>query len=120
MRRAVATAAVLLAAGGGLGGCGSTVDINRGGRVVGDTLNVYSLLQSPGEGAGRDMVDAEKLALRDVRGTAGPYAVNFLSIDEGAPGGRDGARESAVAMRVAIADPQVVAFIGPAASVKPG
>jgi ABC-type branched-subunit amino acid transport system substrate-binding protein len=114
--RAGATAAALLAAGAALAGCGSTVDINRGGRVVGDTLNVYSLLPSPGAGAGRDIVDAEKLALRDARGTAGPYAVNFLSIDEGAPGGRDGARESALAMRDAIADPQVAAVIGPAGS----
>ena len=62
------------------------------------------------------MVDAEKLALYEARGTAGPFAVNFLSIDEGAPGGRDGARESAVAMRDAVADPQVIAIIGPAGS----
>ena len=29
------------------------------------------------------MVDAEKLALYEVRGTAGPFAINFLSIEEG-------------------------------------
>ena len=117
MRRTLAAAAAVLAAGAGLAGCGSTLqDISRGGKVIGDTLNVYSLLPEPGEGAGRDIVDAEKLALHDARGTAGPYAVNFISIDEGAPGGRDGARESAVAMREAIADPQVTAVIGPAGS----
>ena len=117
MRRTLAAAAAVLAAGAGLAGCGSTLqDISRGGKVIGDTLNVYSLLPEPGEGAGRDIVDAEKLALHDARGTAGPYAVNFLSIDEGAPGGRDGARESALAMRDAIADPQVTAVIGPAGS----
>ena len=117
MKRALATAAVLAAAGAGLAGCGSTVqDITRGGTVAGTTLSVYSLLPEAGRGAGRDIVDAEKLALSEVRGTAGPYAVNFISIDEGAPGGRDGARESAVAMRDAIADPQVSAMIGPAGS----
>ena len=77
---------------------------------------MYSLLPEPGTGAGRDMVDAEKLALYEARGTAGPFAVNFLSIEEGAPGGRDGAREPAVAMREAVADPQVIAVIGPEGS----
>ena len=116
MRRAVASAAVLLAAAA-LAGCGaSREEINRGGRIAGTTLNVYSLLPEPGKGAGRDMVDAEKLALYEARGTAGPFAVNFLSIDEGAPGGRDGAREAAVALRDAVADPQVIAMIGPAGS----
>ncbi len=117
MRRAVATAAALLAAAGAIGGCGQQLEeINRGGRVSGTTLNVYSLLPEPGAGAGRDMVDAEKLALYDARGTAGPFAINFLSIDEGPAGGRDGARESAPAMREALADPQVIAVIGPEGS----
>ena len=116
MTRAVASAAALLAAAA-LAGCGaSREEINRGGRIAGTTLNVYSLLSEPGKGAGRDIVDAEKLALYDVRGTAGEFAVNFLSIDEGAPGGRDGAREAAVALRDAVADPQVIAVIGPAGS----
>ena len=116
MSRAVASAAVLLAAAA-LAGCGaSREEINRGGRIAGTTLNVYSLLPEPGKGAGRDIVDAEKLALYEARGTAGPFAVNFLSIDEGAPGGRDGAREAAVALRDAVADPQVIAMIGPAGS----
>jgi ABC-type branched-subunit amino acid transport system substrate-binding protein len=115
VRRALAGAAVLLAAA--LAGCGaSREEINRGGRIAGTTLNVYSLLPEPGKGAGRDMVDAEKLALYEARGTAGPFAINFLSIDEGAPGGRDGAREAAVALRDAVADPQVIAMIGPAGS----
>ncbi len=116
MRRAVAGATVLLAAAA-LAGCGaSREEINRGGRIAGSTLNVYSLLSEPGKGSGRDIVDAEKLALYEVRGTAGEFAVNFLSIDEGAPGGRDGAREAAVALRDAVADPQVIAVIGPAGS----
>ena len=116
VRRAVATAAALLAAAA-LGGCGQQLEeINRGGRVAGTTLNVYSLLPEPGAGAARDMVDAEKLALYEARGTAGPFEVNFISIDEGPAGGRDGARASALAMREALADPQVIAVIGPAGS----
>jgi len=117
VRRAVATAAALLAAAGAIGGCGQQLEeINRGGRISGTTLNIYSLLQQPGSGAGRDMVDAEKLALYEVRGTAGPFAINFLSIEEGPAGGRDGARQSAPAMREALADPQVIAVIGPEGS----
>ncbi len=116
MRRAVASAAALLAAVA-LAGCGASLaEINRGGRIAGTTLNVYSLLPEAGRGAGRDIVDAEKLALHEARGTAGPFAINFLSIDEGAPGGRDGAREAATALRDAVADPLVIAMIGPAGS----
>jgi ABC-type branched-subunit amino acid transport system substrate-binding protein len=116
VRRAVATAAVLLTAVA-TGGCGASLaEIDRGGRVVGSTLNVYSLLPAAGRDASRDIVDAEKLALYEARGTAGPFAINFLSIDEGEPGGRDGAREAAGALRDMVADPQVIAVIGPAGS----
>ena len=63
--------------------------------MIGTTLTVYSLLPQPGQGSSRDIVDAEKLALLDAGGTAGDYKVNFISIDEGAPGGADGAEEAA-------------------------
>jgi ABC-type branched-subunit amino acid transport system substrate-binding protein len=117
VRRAVASAAALLVAAGALAGCGTSLEeINRGGRISGSTLNVYSLLPEAGKGAGRDIVDAEKLALYEARGTVGEFAINFLSIDEGAPGGRDGAREATVDLRDAVADPQVIAMIGPAGS----
>ena len=90
MRRATATAAALLAAGAdGLAGCGSTRrTINRGGRVVGDHAERLLAAAGAGGGRGRDVVDAEKLALRrTLDGTAAQFAVNFISIDEGAPGG---------------------------------
>jgi len=112
-----ALAAALLAVGAAVSGCGSSLpEIKLGGKVSGTTLNVYSLLPEPGRGAGRDIVDAEKLALYEARGTAGTYAINFISISEGAPGGRDGAREAALALRDAVADPQVIAVVGPAGS----
>ena len=105
MRRAAALVAVLA-----LAGCGSSAStITRGGNVIGTTLNVYSLLPQPGEGSSRDIVDAEKLALRDAGGIAGDYKVNFISIDE-----TGGAGSFPVALRDAVADPQVIAVIGPA------
>jgi branched-chain amino acid transport system substrate-binding protein len=92
-----------------LAGCGSSAStITRGGNVFGTTLNVYSLLPSPGEGSSRDMVDAEKLALMDAGGIAGEYKVNFISLDE-----TGGAGPFAAALRDAVADPQVIAVIGP-------
>jgi branched-chain amino acid transport system substrate-binding protein len=107
VRRALVAAAVLAAAAA-LGGCKSLDNVARGGKVVGDTLTVYSLLPQPGTGNARDFVDAEKLALFGTGGTAGEFAVNFVSIDEG--------RRSALELRDALADPQLVALIGPESS----
>jgi ABC-type branched-subunit amino acid transport system substrate-binding protein len=107
VRRALVAAAVLAAAVA-LGGCKSLDNVARGGKVVGDTLTVYSLLPQPGTGNARDFVDAEKLALFGTGGTAGEFAVNFVSIDEG--------RRSALELRDALADPQLVALIGPVSS----
>jgi ABC-type branched-subunit amino acid transport system substrate-binding protein len=104
VRRALAAAAVLVS----LTGCKSLHNVARGGKIVGDTLTVYSLLPQPGTGNARDFVDAEKLALYSSGGTAGEFAVNFVSIDEG--------RRSPVALRDALADPQIVALIGPFSS----
>lgn len=109
-------ALAVLAGCAALAGCGTAVDINRGGRVAGTTLTVYTQLPQPGTGASRDIVDAEKLALFDARGTVGPYKINFIAIDEGPPGSGDGAKFSALALRDAIADPQVIALIGPGGS----
>jgi len=115
VRRRLVTAAALAAAAA-LAGCGTQQDVSRGGRVIGDTLTVYSLLPQPGQGNARDIVDAEKLALLDAGGTAGPYAVNFISISEGRPGADTIVGGVAVALRDAIADPQITAVIGPAGS----
>jgi branched-chain amino acid transport system substrate-binding protein len=115
VRRLLATAAALAAAAA-LAGCGALQDVTRGGRVIGDTLTVYSLLPQPGQGHARDIVDAEKLALFDAGGTAGPYAINFISISEGEAGGDAVGKKVALALRDAIADPQITAMIGPAGS----
>ncbi len=100
MRAALAALAALVA----LAGCGSLENVTRGGKVVGDTLTVYTLLPQPGEGNARDVVDAVKLGLYEAGGTAGEFAVNYVSVDENAP---------AVQLRESIADPQVTALIGP-------
>jgi ABC-type branched-subunit amino acid transport system substrate-binding protein len=96
----VLAAAALLAAG-----CGNTDAIRRGGTTGGTTLTVYSSLPSPGRGVSRDIVDGEKLALAEVHGKIGKYAVNFSSLDEAANG-------AAEAARTAMADTQTSALIG--------
>jgi len=110
VRRLLATVALAAA---GLAGCGSLEDVSRGGRVIGTTLTVYSLLPQPGQGDARDIVDGEKLALLDAGGRVVPYTINFVSIAEGET---RGAAKGALALREAIADPQVMALIGPAGS----
>ena len=108
MRRAAAIAAALACAVA-LGACGTVVDINRGGRVAGTTLTIYTQLPDAGRGAGRDMVDAEKLALLEAGGKVGDYTINFIVVDERA-------RISSADLRDSIADPQVIAMIGPGRS----
>ncbi len=107
----LALAAALIVA---LAGCG--VDeggIAGGGRVIGRTLTVYSVLPAPAEGRARDMVAGEKLALADAHGRAGEYAVNFASLDQG-----DGSDEDAAeAARRAIQDPQIIAAVSDATDV---
>jgi hypothetical protein len=96
-----------------LGGCGGTTEggISGGGKVVGRTVTVYSLTSDPAA-KNRDFVDAEKLALSDAGGRAGPLAVNFTSLDLGAD-----EELQAEAVRRAIADPQVIAAIVDATTV---
>ncbi len=97
-----------------LAGCGTAKDegISGGGRVIGRTVTVYSLTSDPG-GAGRDFVDASKLALADAGGRAGALAVNFTALDLG---GSDDKVQAQVSRR-AISDPQIIAAIVDATNV---
>jgi branched-chain amino acid transport system substrate-binding protein len=108
MRRLAALAAVAA-----LAGCGSERSaVVQGGRVVGPNLTIYSSLPRPGQGLGRDMVDAEKLAIAQAGGKAGDFGINFVSIGEG-PLGRDAPRRVAAASaEQVIRDPQAIAVIG--------
>lgn len=108
-RLAAGALAVALAGCGGDGGEG----IVRGGNVIGETLTVYSVLPQPERGEARDVVDGERLALRQAGGRAGAFKVNFASLD--ATGGETGPElPGAVAstVRQAIADAQISAVIG--------
>src|SRR4051812_33001736 len=89
-------------------GCGNQ-GITRGGRVLSNTLTVYSLLPAPSSGAAADAVDGEKLALAQAGGRAGRFTINYASLDEGATGQR---AQVADAARTVIGDQQAIAVIG--------
>jgi ABC-type glycerol-3-phosphate transport system substrate-binding protein len=107
--------AALLVSGLALAGCGANKDeggLSGGGKVIGRTVTVYSLISDPG-GSNRDFVDAETLALADAGGRAGVLSVNFTSLDLG---GSD-EKLQAQAARRAISDPQIIAAIVDATKV---
>ena len=109
MRRVLA-ALVALAA---LAGCGAERNTTaQGGRVIGPNLTIYSSLPRPGQGLGRDMVDAEKLAIAQAGGRAGDFGVNFVSIGEGSLGSDAPRRVAAKVAEQVIRDPQAIAVIG--------
>lgn|GEM_PF-3986082 len=95
-----------------LSGCDAASDksLVGGGKVIGQTVTVYSLLPNAGSGPSAAMVEGEKLALADAHGMAGALAVNFASLDAGG-GDRTTAADAA---RSAISDGQIVAVIADA------
>jgi branched-chain amino acid transport system substrate-binding protein len=108
MRRLAVLAALAV-----LAGCGSERGaIEAGGRVVGDNLTVYSSLPDPARGVGRDMVDAQKLAIAQAGGRVGGFGINFVSVDEGSPGADAPPAVAAEAAEQVIRDPQVIAVVG--------
>jgi branched-chain amino acid transport system substrate-binding protein len=103
-------AGFLVAAAVLVGGCRDTADSTSTG---GTTLSVYSLLplQGPAAPVSRDVVDGEKLALRDAQGLAGTLAVNFRSVDSAATGTVTPGSVAAAA-RKAAQDPSAIAAVG--------
>jgi ABC-type branched-subunit amino acid transport system substrate-binding protein len=96
-----------------LAGCGSERGaIEAGGRVVGDNLTIYSSLPDPATGVGRDMVDAQKLAIAQAGGRVGKLGINFVSVDEGSPGADLPRVVAARAAEDVIRDPQVIGVVG--------
>ncbi|HEX8105382.1 MAG TPA: hypothetical protein VF533_22390, partial [Solirubrobacteraceae bacterium] len=73
-RRAAPVLALLAALA--VAGCGDATAIRRGGVVASERLTIYSLLPRPAEGAARDIVDGERLALREAGARAGGYTLN--------------------------------------------
>jgi branched-chain amino acid transport system substrate-binding protein len=107
---------VALAAVAVLAGCGDRSAIEGGGRIIGPNVTVYSSLPDPARGVGRDMVDAQKLAILQAHGRAGAVGINFFSVDEGAPGADSPPKVAGVATEQVIRDPQVIAAVGAARS----
>jgi branched-chain amino acid transport system substrate-binding protein len=106
-------ALAVLAAAALLAGCGSESSaVTAGGRVAGDTLTVYASMPEIGHGAGRDMVDASKLAIARAGGHAGDFDVTFAAIDEGALGHPAPRRRTGAAAERVIRDSQVIAVVG--------
>jgi branched-chain amino acid transport system substrate-binding protein len=84
-------------------------------RIVGDTLTVYSSLplQGPLADVGRDVLRAEKLALKEAGGRSGAYNVSFVSLDSSDPetGRWDPGRVASNARR-AVQTPNTIAYLG--------
>jgi branched-chain amino acid transport system substrate-binding protein len=103
----------VLAAAAVLAGCGSERSaVTAGGRVVGDNLTVYTSVPDPARGAGRDMVDASKLAIAQAGGRVGDFGINYVAIDEGSLGAPDPPRIAGAAAEQVIRDAQVIAVVG--------
>jgi branched-chain amino acid transport system substrate-binding protein len=106
-------ALVVLAAAALLAGCGSEPSaVTAGGRVSGDTLAIYASVPEIGDGVGRDMVDASKLAIARAGGRAGDFWINFAAIDEGPLGAPAPPRPTGAAAEQVIRDHQVIGVVG--------
>ncbi|HEV2754142.1 MAG TPA: ABC transporter substrate-binding protein, partial [Solirubrobacteraceae bacterium] len=84
--------------------------------VVGtDTLTVYSAmpLHGPARSVGRDSVNAIKLALEEARGTAGPFEINYVSLDDATAQAQTWTEDKVLAgARKAMEDSSAIAYIG--------
>lgn len=107
-------AASVLSAALLLSGCGAEAQESRGGRVIGDTLTVTSLLPLSGDdaAAAREIVRGEKLALAQAGGRAGAFAINYDSVDEGGGDPERVREDAAAAARVVLSDSQAIAVLG--------
>ncbi len=90
---------------------------SRSGTVPGDTLTIFSSLplQGPHADQAQSIVNAQKLALREVGGRAGDFKINFASADDATAGGErvgwdpDKTAENA---RKAVENARTIAYIG--------
>ena len=106
-------AAMLLIGALALGGCGSD-DTGGGGRVIGDTLTIVSLLPLNGPEApvARQILRGEKLALAEADGSAGAYQVTLSALDEGGADPEQVRADAAAGARLVLSDSQAIAVIG--------
>jgi branched-chain amino acid transport system substrate-binding protein len=114
LRRIACIALTLLAASAVLAACGDD-DPETESLIVGDTLTVYSSLplRGPYAEVSRDLVLAEKLALKEAGGRAGDYSVSYVSLDSADPEtGRWTPGRVASNARKAVQDRQTIAYLG--------
>ena len=113
MRR-VATLLLLLTGLTAVVACGDDDGVEES-LIVGDTLTVYSSvpLRGPYSEVSRDVVRAEKLALKEAGGRAGDFSVSYASLDGADPEtGRWSPGRVASNARKAVQDRQTIAYLG--------
>jgi branched-chain amino acid transport system substrate-binding protein len=106
----VALAAVLL----GVVGCGG-VSVSDVAEATGGQLTVYSSLplQGPSAGISEQIVNGEKLALADAGGRAGPFKIEYDSLDDANPNtGEWEPGLTATDAKVAAQDTSTIAYLG--------
>ncbi len=106
----LALAAVLL----GVVGCGG-VAVSDVAEATGGQLTVYSSepLQGPSAASSQQIVDGEILALHDADGRAGPFKINFDSLDDASPtSGEWNPGITATDAKVAAQDTSTIAYLG--------
>lgn len=118
MRSRVRLAALLATVSvAGLAACGSSTDeAARGGKVIGDSLTVYSSLPLRGPFAERmrSLVNGEKLAIADAGGMVGDWTIKYASLDDAADAAGWDASATADNARTAAKDPTTIAYLGDA------
>jgi branched-chain amino acid transport system substrate-binding protein len=106
----VALAAVLL----GVVGCGG-VAVSDVAEATGGQLTIYSSLplQGPTAGISEQIVDGEKLALADAGGRAGPFKIEYSSLDDANPtSGQWEPGLTATNAKIAAQDTSTIAYLG--------
>ena len=106
----LALAAVLL----GVVGCGG-VAVSDVAEATGGELTVYSSepLQGTSAASSQQIVDGEILALHDAGGRAGPFKINYDSLDDASPtSGEWNPGVTATDAKVAAQDTSTIAYLG--------
>ena len=106
--------AALAAAAVGASGCGG-VGVSGAAEVAGTQLAIYSSLplQGPSAAISEQMVNGERLALADAGARAGPFTINFLSLDDANPTtGNLDPEATATDAKKAAQDTTTIAYLG--------
>ncbi len=95
-------------------GCGGAGD-PQPTTTASDDLTVYSALPAHGPQAprARDVLDGQRLALLDVRGSVGPYTVRLRPVEDSTAKKQGWDPETTLdAAHAAVEDPSTIAFVG--------